>query len=321
VLHSRWFVALVVVGLGMPAFGQDAVEMKWKFEKGKKFYQDMTTQTTQEMTVMGQKITQTQKQTFVFSWEPLEFNDKDKTWKIKQKIEQVKMDISIAGTPINYDSTKEGAGTNNPLSDFFKALIGSEFILTIGADMKVPDIKGRDDFIKKLSNTNQTMEPLLKSILTDDALKQMADPAFGMLPDKPKKKGESWERTTKLSLGPIGSYENTYKYTLENVDKDIATIKVDVSLKYLPPAAGAGGSLPFQIKTADLKSEKGEGKLEFNVKEGRLVSSTISQKLKGKLTIDISGMTSDVTLDQDQTTTVKTMDKLPEAAPAAKPEK
>jgi hypothetical protein len=105
------------------------------------------------------------------------------------------------------------------------------------------------------------------------------------------------------------------------VDKDIATIKVDVSLKYLPPAAGASGSLPFRIQTADLKSEKGEGKIEFNIKEGRLANSTISQKLKGKLTIDISGMTSDVTLDQDQTTTVKTMDKLPEATPAAKPEK
>ena len=100
-LHSRWLVALVLVGLGMPAFGQDAVELKWKFEKGKKFYQEMTTQTKQEMTVMGQKIDQTQKQTFVFSWEPLEFNEKDKTWKIKQKIEQVKMEIQIGGTPIS----------------------------------------------------------------------------------------------------------------------------------------------------------------------------------------------------------------------------
>jgi hypothetical protein len=323
VLRSRWLVALVVVGLGVPVFGQEAVDLKWKFEKGKKFYQEMTTQTAQEMNVMGQKINQTQKQTFVFSWEPLEFNEKDKTWKIKQKIEQMKMDIQIGGAPITYDSTKEAAGANNPLSDFFKALINSEFILEIDAEGKVKDIKGRDDFIKKLSNTNQTMEPLLKGILTDEALKQMADPAFGMLPDKPKKKGETWDKTSKLNLGPLGSYENTYKYTLEGVDKDVATIKVDATVKYIPPAAGAGGSLPFRIQSADLKSEKTEGKIEFDVKAGRLASSKISQKLKGKLNIDISGMTSDVTLDQDQTTTVKTMNELPKEAPApaAKPEK
>jgi hypothetical protein len=324
VLQSRSFTVLVVVALGAPAFGQE-VDIKWKFEKGKTFYQEMTTETKQDMTVMGMKISQTQKQTFYFSWTPEKQDDKDKSWTIKQKIIGLKMDIQIGGTPITYDSTKDaGAGVNNPLSDFFKALIGAEFTITVGPDMKVTKIEGRDEFLKKLISTNQTMEPLLKQILSDDALKQMADPAFAVVPGKPVKKGDTWERPSKLNMGPIGSYETNYKYTYEGQDekeKSLAKIKVDMTLKYIAPVGSpaGGGGLPFRIVSADLKSDKATGSILFDTEKGRLASSKISLDLKGKLSIDISGMTSEVELSQTQSTEVKTTDKDPIEKPAEKP--
>jgi len=67
VLHRRWLVGLLfVVAIG-PAFAQDAkpVNLSWKFEKDKTFYQKMTTDTTQQMKVMGNDVNQTQKQTFI----------------------------------------------------------------------------------------------------------------------------------------------------------------------------------------------------------------------------------------------------------------
>jgi hypothetical protein len=320
VLRSR-LVALVVLGLGTQAFGQDAVEIKWKFEKGKTFYQEMTTETKQEMTVMGQKIEQTQKQTFYFSWTPEKQDEKDKSWTIKQKIEGVKMDIKIGGTPIVYDSFKEAGAANNPLAEFFKALIGAEFTLTVNDKMQVTKVEGRDEFLKKLVNTNQAMEPLLKQILNEDALKQMADPTFAMVPDKPVKKGDSWKRTSKLNMGPIGTYETTQTYTFDGMDeqnKDLARIKVATDLKYTAPAAPAGGgSLPFVIKSADLKAKDATGTVLFDVKNGRLQNSDQTVKLEGKLTIEIGGMPNEVDLKQDQTTKVKTMDSLPK--PGEKP--
>ena len=45
----------------------DKVEFKWKFEKDKPFYQEMTTKTQQDMKVMGMDVKQTQDQTFYFS--------------------------------------------------------------------------------------------------------------------------------------------------------------------------------------------------------------------------------------------------------------
>jgi hypothetical protein len=115
-------------------------------------------------------------------------------------------------------------------------------------------------------------------------------------------------------MGPIGSYDSTYKYTddgRDEKDKNLVKIKVDTTLKYVPPAAGAAGSLPFRIVSAKLDSKDATGTVLFDTAKGRVSSSTMSLKLDGSLDIDISGMQSQVKLTQTQNTTVKTTDENP----------
>jgi uncharacterized protein DUF6263 len=344
VLKSRWFIAVpVLAALLLPALAQDtkkkdnkgpdkkkaadkkapekvaadAVELKWKFEKGKAFYQTMTTTTDQNITVMNMKIPQKQTQTFYFKWEPKE--QKGTKWVVDQEIIGVKMDIQIGGNPITYDSTNAAATASNPLSEFFKALVGSKFTLTIDpADEQNPvvDIQGKKEFLNKLVKANQTMEPLLNQILSDDALKQMADPAFAVVPGKPVAKGKSWTRESKLNMGPIGSYETKYTYTYDGKDEKTKfdKVKVETTLKYLPPSgdAGAGAaSLPFKIKSADLKSKNATGTILFDSAKGRVASSEMKLDLDGTLSIEINGATTPVTLNQSQTTTMSTSDDNP----------
>jgi len=317
----HWFIALSLIGFAAPVFGQEAT-LKWDFDKLKEgtsyksFYQEMTTETVQTMKVMNSDIKQTQKQTFYFSWTPVEH--KDDNWVIKQVIEGVKMRIEIGGQPIEYDSTttKEG-GTSSALGDFFKALVKSEFRLTLDKDFKVIKIEGRDEFVKKLTAANPQMEALLKQILNDDALKQMADPTFAAVPNASKKKGDSWEKTTNLDMGPIGKYENKYKYTYDGKsttkDKEkFDSIKVETTLGYKPPdEKAAGGGLPFKIKSADLASKNAKGTILFDPDKGRVVEQEMEVELNGKLTIEIGGQSTVVTLDQKQTTNVKTSDTNP----------
>jgi hypothetical protein len=306
-------MALLLVALiGLSVYGQEAaVKLEWKFEKGKPFYQEMNTKTKQTMKIMAMdNITQNQDQTFIFSWTPEE-QDKDKNWIVTQKIEGVKMDIEIGGNKITYDSTNPTASTGNPLADFFKALVGSQFKLTISPDMKVIKIEGRDAFINQLVKANPQMEPLLKQILSEDALKQMADPAFAAVPSGPVKKGQSWEKQSKLNMGPIGTYDTTYKYTYEGKEGKLDKIKVDTILNYKPPEASAAGSLPFKIKAAKLESKNATGTILFDEQKGRLDSSDMKLNLEGKLTIEIGGMTTEVDLNQEQDTKVKTTDSNP----------
>lgn len=312
---SRSFAALVVlVGLGAAAFGQDAVTMKWKFEKNKTFYQTMSTTTKQDMKVMGQPVNQTQEQTFYFSW-TVKDQDKDKNWVLLQKIEGVKMRIEVAGNPINYDSTKPDANANNPLADFFKAIVGSEFTITVTPETKVVKVEGKDKFIDNLSKANSQLKPLLEQILSDDALKQMADPSFGAIPNKPVKKGDKWTAApVTLAMGPIGTYKTTNTYTFEGTDekdKNLDRIKEDTALEYTPPAATAASSLPFQIKSADLKSKDATGSVVFDNQKGRIASSKTSLKLEGALTMTIQGQDTEVQLSQTQETSVQTSDDNP----------
>lgn len=291
-----------------PSAGGDKANLAWKFEKGKTFYQEMTTTTTQNMKVMGQDVTQKQSQTFYFSWTPQD--EKDGVWTVEQKIDGIKMTITINDQTISFDSTNPAAGANNALGEFFKQLVGTAFKLTIGKDMKVTKVEGRDEFIKKLGSANSQMEPLLKKILSEDALKQMADPTFGVVPGKEVTKGEAWNKDSSLNLGPIGSYDSKYKYTYEGKDGDLQKVKVDTTLTYKTPTE-SGEGLPFRIKSATLTSKDAGGTIFFNPAKGRLEKSNLSLKLEGSLDIEIGGTTTKVDLKQEQTTVVATSDTSP----------
>jgi Family of unknown function (DUF6263) len=287
-----------------------------KFVKDVPFWQELTTRTIQNIKVQGLDVGQNQEQTFYFKFEPKK-QEGDK-WIVVQTIEGVKMKIDIAGSPVAYDSTSEAtaSGTNSALSEFFKALKGSQFTLTINKDCTIEKVEGRDEFVKKLVSANKQLEQLLNRILGEEAMKQMADPTFGVSPKEAKKVGEKWSRVVKLMLGPLGSYENTYNFTYTKQTGDNAEIDVAVELKYTPPGADQGGeTLPFKIKGGKIEQVKDDksnkGKILFNTKTGRIESSDISVKMTGSLTLDIGGTTTEVSLTQDQNTTVKTFDKTP----------
>jgi len=296
-----------------PAPAGDAVNMKWQFVNGKVFYQKLNTKTEQKMTIMQNNVNQVQDQTFYFSWKPTEVKDDKVT--LEQEIIGVKMDIEIGGSKISYDSVKDAAA-NNPLGDFFKALIGSKFIVKLNTrDLKVEEVEGRDDFVKKLVAANPQMRQLLDTILSKEALKEMSEPTFAVIPTKGVKKGDTWERKTDLDMGPIGKYKNSYKYTYEGTDgpadKGIQKIKVDTELKYEQPNDASGAGLPFKIKSAALESKNKMGEIRFNNATGRLESAKTELQLKGKLVIEIGGQTTEVNLDQNQVSTIETTDTNP----------
>ena len=311
-LKFRSLAVAVMALAAAPLAAQDKVNLTWKLEKDKPFYQEMTTSANQGMKVMGQDVTQKQTQTFYFSFTPTA-QDSTGNWTVKQKIEGVKITIDINNNAVSYDSTNTAAA-NNALSEFFKQLVGAEFTLTIDKKLKVTKVEGRDEFIKRLGGANAQMEPLLKKILNDDALKQMADPTFGALPEKEVTKGEQYTRESKLSLGPIGGYDSKFTYTYEGKDEkdaNIAKIKVATTLKYNLPTEAEG--LPFKISSADLKADNAGGTIRFDIAKGRIADSELKLQLTGTLEIEIGGTKTKVELKQEQTTTVKNHDTNPAA--------
>jgi len=235
---------------------------------------------------------------------------------VSQKIIGVKMTIDIGGNKIAYDSTEQNA-PQNPMTDFFKALTQAELKLTINKNtMEVSDVEGADSLIEKLGGTNTQLLPLLKSILSKDALKQMAEPTWGAFPTKEVKTGGTWSKDSRLDLGGIGIYKTKYTYTLQNEDAKQATVKIDAKLSYEAPNDKKG--LPFAIKSAKLDSSEGTGTATFDKVKGRIETSNIKMKLEGELDIEISNMSTKVALVQEQESSVKTMDSNPVQTPTKK---
>ncbi|CAN5386922.1 hypothetical protein BH11PLA2_BH11PLA2_08280 [soil metagenome] len=288
-----------------------------KLEKGKAFYQKLSTTVSQTIKVQGgADLVQKHDQTFFFKWLPIE-QVADK-WIVKETIEGAKMTIDIAGNQVKYDSTAstEGVGANPGLADFFGKLVGSEFTVTFGKGMAIEKVDGREEFLKKLGGINNQMENILKKMLTEDALKQMIDPTFGITPTKEIAVGESWEKTTTMSLGPIGSYELKNKYTYKGkdaVEKELDRIEVASTLTYKAPTDQADGLL-FKIKGGELKSmdptaaDAAKNFVLYDPKAGRIAKSNLMVKMKGTLNVTIGGTDTTIDLYQEQTTTVESKD-------------
>lgn len=285
------------------------VVLKWKFVKDRPFYQVLTTQTDQQLKVMGNDVNQTQKQTYYFRWTPSK--QTGAVWELKQKIEGVTMDIDIGQQRIHYDSTARDA-PGDPLSKFFQALVGTEFTVTLDtAAMKVTRLSGREEFFKKMSEGHPERGNLLENILSDSALKEMAEPFFAALPHKKVSVGEKWQRARTIDLGPVGKWENNCTYTYEGLDGKLDKIKVAPKLKYQEPPNQGGAGLPFKITKAELKDGETGGILLYDRNSERVASLEWYHEMMGKMVIDIGGQATEVELTQKQKATAKFTDANP----------
>jgi hypothetical protein len=279
-----------------------------RFEKGHTYYQEMTTQTDQALKVLDQQVKQKQSQTFIMSWTP-EKQDGDR-WVVKMKVEAVKLKIEIGDTKIAFDSTKPKAAKGGPLDDFFGALVGSEFHVTLDSAGKVHSVEGREAVVKKLAAANPETETMLRQVLNEDALKQMCNPMIVSAPRREVEKGDYWVKEDCTDLGPVGTTVASWQYVHMGKENKLIKLKAEaVKFEYEAPAAG--GALPFTVKASNLKTKNATGTILFDPEKGRLHSAEMVMDMEGDMTIEVGGQESKVELSQTQKTTYKVSDTNP----------
>jgi hypothetical protein len=298
--------------------------LRWRFEIGKTFYQEMTTDTDQIIQIQDNQTTNKQKQSFVYSYTP-KGRDADGNWLIVQRIEAVKMDFDTNGSRISYDSTtNEMSGsfldllftlfTGNSLKASLKALVGSEFLIVVDKNGRPLRVEGSEANIERVRGKSPQMASVMKEMMNKDSWMETASSAFTAIPDRNLALRDSWERGPfKMDMGPIGLFEINYRYTYDGIDRvipDLHRIAMKTDVKYRAPGRNAGG-LPFKIVNSYLQTTRSDGVILFNSAKGRMESSESETELKGKLKIEIAGMITPVDLTQTQKTTIKNMDKNP----------
>src|SRR5262249_48956871 len=144
-------------------------------------------------------------------------------------------------------------------------------------DLEVKSVENTKEFIKGLGDINPQMQSLLNHILSEDALKKMAEPTWYAFPPKGSLAEKKWTKKSELNLGPIGKYTTTFNFSFDSEKDGKVKINIDTSLEYSAPSDNKG--LPFVITKAELKSESGKGHAIFDRAKGRFEHSEITMKL------------------------------------------
>jgi hypothetical protein len=297
-----WPGAILTLALFvLPAHAQ--VQMEWKLKEGDKFFLETVSNLKQQMRTQGKEMKQDQDLTTVFALS-VEKKNPDNTAVLEEKIE----------TLIVKNAGGLAAGTDEK---FNQQLLGTAFKVTLNPRGEVVKFEGYDDLVKKLAGDDPTARKAVQSVTPEDQFKVSVSEAFGFLPDKPVKTGDSWERETTRSLGPLGSFVSKRKYTYEGSEmvegKPLEKITFTAATTYNAPKAGEASAFPFQVEKADLKVEDVKGTFLFDAAAGRLVRSEMGLKLKGTVVIKVMGTNLETEAVEEQTVKMRVLDKNPAA--------
>jgi hypothetical protein len=178
---------------------------------------------------------------------------------------------------------------------------GATFEISLNAKHEVVSLEGYNELLKKLAGEDASVLKTLQLVITKESLMKSAREAFGLFPEKPAKQ---WTREYDSSLGPLGTLSIKSTYTDEGTDsfegKPVERIVFQSTVAYKAPSDVEASSSPFRVVKGELKPDQAKGTLLFDTAAGRLVSMTQSLKLKGKLSLAITGTKIDSEIEQEQ---------------------
>jgi hypothetical protein len=290
-----------------PAEGKTALKFT-ALERNEPFYQVVETETRQTIKAAGKVVVRKLNQALYVRWTPL--GKKDGKYQLRQQIIGLKLTIDTGGKTTTYDSTApESKQTQDRATDFFKALPKREMIFTISPALEVVGVDGRQEFVRAVSEPLPAVKTSLDTMLSEKAVKKMAESLWSALPPRPVAVGERWKKASELDFGPIGVYTTSLAYTLQGVQGGQARIRTEASLTYKAPKDGTG--LPYVIKKGELIGRGGTGGAVFNVRRGRFDSVGTSTRLRGNFSILVGNATTEVSIEQTQSATARCQDTNP----------
>lgn len=281
---------LFLVALAPRAEAQ--VTLKPKFEPGTSYKSRDSSKVSQTLTLNGNSLP-TEAETKVVQLSTYKPRDDKGNLPIEVKFESIASDLSLpGGVKLHFDSTKPDQKADNPqyelVLDIFRKLIGLTLTETISPELKVISVDG----IKEGTQLNA------------DELKEEFQQSIDMLPEKPVKPGDTWERTVVKGLGQgqIMTFQRKFEY--QGQAPQFPTVKdskmldkitaVDSSVEY---SIKPGRGLPLTVNKSDLKVESSKHTYLFDREAGRVTQAEGEVKITGKLSLSINGMNLDGDLD------------------------
>jgi len=262
---------------------QEKYMVKPRFEPGK-YVQTMKT-TNDMMTRVGDLdsedgIPMKQEQTHKMLLEVSQPNAQG-TQKMKMTFAEIKMNQTVMGMEMIYDSTDEDLQDPN-LAPVLSAMLGTEITFDLTQDGKTENFKGFDDLwdkmTKNMPGAGAEMLKVMKDNLGDEMLSSMAGSFDNNFGNEPRAIGEKWTETKTQKIPVFGESETELTHILKSAKDNVAFIATDGKIKM------QGGT--FDMGPMKMKFEKGNMGIvttsSINLKTG------LAFEVKGETKMDIT---------------------------------
>lgn len=293
-LTGQW-TAIVSVFLAIaaaPAFGQTM--LAYKFNKGDKLNYTYATTTQGTAGVPGNEIKSTTSQELELTWIVKAMADGKAD--VVQRIDQVHQKQEMPGSSFEFDSKtgKKPDGQFGMQIALLEAMVGAEISRKIDPQGETTDTKLSNNLMKFI----RANSGVLGGSVLEDTMKDML-PSMLVFPKESVAKGKSWNKKTKLKTAfGVMKLDTTFTYAGPQTRNNTMLERIDsksvVDLEAVPGTGLPG--LTMKIKSSDMK-----GLSYFDNKAGRLVESTLAQKM----VMESSLMGRKIDSAQEQTITLK----------------
>ena len=277
-----------------------AEPLQWKFKQGDVFYMEEVMQQNQVIEVAGQTQRKNTTQTTVTRFTIGRVPD-DGSVEIQMEIVEIR---------------EAGDQQDAAAKALLKKMQGAAFQITLDAERQITRFEGYDAFVKRIAGDNKQLAMVFRSILSEESFRKMVRQTFTIAPNRQVQEGDSWTQDLTMSLGPFGNVNLTRRLTHngteipEGHNQEYVKLDLTGTAKYQVPKGNFPG-LPFKITGGNLEFNGIRGGGHFDAARGRLVELAVHLNLTGNLAISVANQQADVTLDQQQTGTIRILDENP----------
>lgn len=288
---ERMLLAFAFVGAA--AATADAQEkLNWKLKASEKLNYTIVNEMNLSMLAMGRNTDTKIILTLDITWDVRNVAN-DGTATLAQTMNRVRF-VMTGGVfeKIEYDSAKPKVGAENPIqiamSKAYAALIDNEITMKISPLGKTSDIK----LPKKFLDIVEGAQPAGRTpgMIDKHTLEAMITKSAVGFPAAGVAIGKAWKNEIVLNRDfGMNKVETTYTFKGTQQKDGTTLARIEVSPKMaITPKQGA----PYTIK---LKNQSGDGTILFDIKKGRVKSSSMKQKVVMEVTI--GGQTIEYTTD------------------------
>jgi len=279
----------LVVAVCPSAFAQ--VKLGRKIREGTTHTVEVSSRTEQKLTIAGMETdTSSDSKTVVKA--TVGKRDDAGNLRVQEKIASLLINTKVMGSDYVFDSSNPDKVSGSALEmmrPVHKAMLRRTTTVVYGKDNKVSQIESDQDILNELGDE---VRKLVQGQFDPERQKTAANEELEKFPAEPVKKGDTWERTTKLNLGAGQVMTVATRYTYEGeIEKEERTLdRISSKVLTVEFALEPGSPLPFTVKDSALKPAETKGEILFDRKLGQVISASSSIQIVGDMTFVINNM-------------------------------